>query len=114
MTVEDLQHIQQVQLDAARYCQDCKLIHNNGNECPNCTRGSQESVAQLMHREEQGKWISVKDSLPNTPKLVFVHGGVAYCNDGKWFTITGETWPGRIIQWPVTHWMPLPDPPESA
>lgn len=34
MTIEQLQRIQQVPLDAARFCQDCKLIHNNGNECP--------------------------------------------------------------------------------
>ncbi len=51
MTIDQLQRIQKVALDAARFCQDCRLIHNNGNECPNCTRGSQESVAQLMHKE---------------------------------------------------------------
>jgi len=57
------------------------------------------------------KWISVKDQMPEALDTVIVRGGIGYFYSGKWFTLTGEAWPGKIIQWEVTHWMPLPDPP---
>lgn len=61
-------------------------------------------------------WIACSDALPEDGKTVIVPGGIGvYKSQGAW----GEpTWMSRMpdsvdreIQWPVTHWMPLPDPP---
>ena len=59
------------------------------------------------------EWISVKDEVPRSGQMVIVEGAVAYYRGGVWLTVTGEPWPGRVIQWPVNHWMPLPDPPKE-
>jgi hypothetical protein len=53
-------------------------------------------------------WIDVADRLPTEEFVVIVKGGVAYRSGCEWFTITGETWPGKLIQWPVKWWMPFP------
>jgi hypothetical protein len=57
------------------------------------------------------EWISVEDELPDFGETVIVSGGIAYLTDGVWYSATGEAngeANGRIIQWKVTHWMPLP------
>jgi NTP pyrophosphatase (non-canonical NTP hydrolase) len=60
---------------------------------------------------------------PRNGRLIIVPGGVAFWraggvpgipDEGAWCTITGEAWPGRPIEWPVTVWMPLPDAPTGA
>ncbi len=57
-------------------------------------------------------WISVEDKLPDENTNVIVDGGIAYYRKGLWMTLTGELFPGKPIQWIVTHWMPLPEPPK--
>lgn len=54
-------------------------------------------------------WVSVKDRLPNFEQPVLAYSGeelgigFAYLDgDGKWYGDCGD----------VTHWMPLPAPPE--
>jgi hypothetical protein len=61
------------------------------------------------------EWISVKDDMPRAGVVVIVEGGIAYHSParGCWMTLTAEQYPGKEIQWPVTHWMPLPDPPSD-
>ena len=66
------------------------------------------------------KWISVEDELPESwsgfaSKLVLVHGGVARYDhrQERWITVTEEAYPGRPIEWEVTHWMPLPQSPND-
>lgn len=70
-------------------------------------------------------WISVNDKLPenNYPVLAYAKGTarngdtqcVASCHNGFWF-IQAES--GKLsfpqMQYVVTHWMPLPEPPEEA
>lgn len=56
------------------------------------------------------KWISVKDRLPEekTRVLVFVpHSSIKIDTD----RIVGRIW----VRWygHITHWMPLPEPPEE-
>ena len=62
------------------------------------------------------EWISVKDRLPNIGNFVFGYGlndglilGIRIQEDGSWIT-DNIRWSGGLI----THWMPLPDPPEAA
>lgn len=60
--------------------------------------------------KEQTTWVSVKDRLPDpfTWVLVYSKQGnymnlkVDYVHSGRWFNSMC-----------VTHWMPLPEPPES-
>ena len=69
------------------------------------------------------KWISVKDRLPSDGKAKLVwcperHNIYCACyeeanEEGKWFIFGG--WRGEGLEKiePVTHWMPLPDPPKD-
>lgn len=57
-------------------------------------------------------WVPVGESLPVAGEIVLVNGGIAYISaEGVWYTLTAMGYPGRPIQWPVTHWMQLPEPP---
>jgi hypothetical protein len=58
------------------------------------------------------EWISVKDRLPEIGETVIVHGGIAYRIEDEWISQTGFA-NGRPIMWPVTHWMPMPEPPQE-
>jgi len=110
-------------LDAAftglRFSADRTLAHW-GDRPDWCLHGSE--VEKLIENAPTvGGWISVKDRLPERPPNV----------DGlivrrKWFLAALESgvvlslsyefdedrWQG--VGSPVTHWMPLPEPPEEA
>jgi len=72
-------------------------------------------------------WISVKDRLPSPEEDVlfivepngvpFVRIG-SYGTDGVWRLLCGMWSDYRPftskIAWPVTRWMPLPEPPEEG
>lgn len=74
----------------------------------------------------QGEWISVKDRLPRTGEAVLVVWSgtvqsIAYkrtgrgfgCSDGyEWETACSVDGDEAIPDAEVTHWMPLPAPPE--
>ena len=69
--------------------------------------------------ESVHRWIPVTERLPKHREQVLVQGGIAYWRDpcpewpdGKFYTITAMEWPGRPIQWDVTHWMPFPEEPK--
>ena len=56
-----------------------------------------------------GGWISVEDRLPDKQpcEYLVVNGNnveTAICLDNRWIT------PRRVTK--ITHWMPLPEPPE--
>lgn len=62
------------------------------------------------------RWVSVEDRLPDTHKRALVaadFSGIAdvdvaiYCGDGMW-----ESMSGLYPKFSITHWMPLPEPPE--
>lgn len=64
-------------------------------------------------------WISVEDRLPNELDYVDVLINakrrvvdVDYCgSDGWWYWKPGVGW--KEIKNNITHWMPLPEPPEQ-
>ena len=73
----------------------------------------QKQLKNISIKSEVGKvneWISVKDRLPEekTRVLVFVpHSSIKIDTD----RIVGRIW----VRWNghITHWMPLPEPPEE-
>jgi len=56
-------------------------------------------------------WISVKDHMPERGTLCFVYDGIRICAARY---ITGNEWVHGLMMSIVTHWMPLPEPPEDA
>jgi hypothetical protein len=66
---------------------------------------------------EATQWQPI-ETAPKDGRVILVYGGIAHWyfnNDGgEWRTLTGEQWPGKRINWLVTHWMPLPAKPEET
>ena len=68
--------------------------------------------------DKASEWISVEDRLPGTQKILITDGDVVMRGyrrpDGTWKYGVGahETW-DRLSLRPVTHWMPLPKPPQE-
>lgn len=71
------------------------------------------------------KWISAKDRLPKPGERVIATNGKvsgeAYiqnsvpekcCSAARWQRYYGASWDAGF-EFPVTHWMPLPNPPEN-
>jgi len=64
------------------------------------------------------KWISINDGLPKIYKDVLVCFEVGpYQSSGRKRIVVGslhgDTWgPKAAINYKVTHWMPLPEPPK--
>jgi len=72
----------------------------------------QSAVADWNRRADG--WVSVEERLPRTTSAKLVSGRAgrmsAYCEAEKWFAFC--VGPQRQI-YDVTHWRPLPAPPES-
>lgn len=58
-----------------------------------------------------GGWISVKDHMPERGTLCLVYDGIRICAARY---ITGNEWVHGLMMSIVTHWMPMPEPPEEA
>ena len=74
----------------------------------------------LSHGVTVQEWISVDDRLPDyfTSVLVWCPGNkciyAAYRNARQeWYTFD-DTIAGHVVVNMVTHWMPMPEPPEAA
>ena len=55
-----------------------------------------------------GRWVSVALAVPHDNTNVIIDGGIGYIRQGVWMTVTGKRFPGKPIQWEVTHWQPIP------
>ena len=84
-----------------RYCCDCH-IKQEANRL--CNAG--------YRKQSEGEWISVEERLPEPKKWVLVftrhmnHPVVCFYED-VWYFLGGFFSKGQ-----VTHWMPLPEPPD--
>jgi len=72
------------------------------------------SAMEYAELQSQHQWHRVEDELPPGDTVVLVQGGIAHRYNGQWRSLTSTDWPGRPITWEVTHWMPLPSPPETG
>ena len=97
------------------------------SECPydiydECTENLlDDAFALIRHLEAKvPKWISVEERLPEQNGIYLAHVVHRYCKiDSYWrvcieyFGIEG-TWDSLADIYEVTHWMPLPEPPEVS
>lgn len=66
-----------------------------------------------------GKWIPVTERLPGTEKVLITDGDIVMRgyrrSDGVWKygVDLHEVWENMSLR-PVTHWMPLPEPPKEG
>lgn len=90
-------------------------------QCPTClARAKTERESILTYTDTTPKWISIKDKQPHHGqrvvyyfKEVGVHVGRYYVEqdeDGFHHVFTG---PSGFLTDDVTHWMPLPEPPND-
>lgn len=82
----------------------------------NCLMGDSHSIARTPE-SLRPKWISVEDRLPkNGYERVLVKIKDANNIIGSPDMDTDRYWHGRWVRWGenVTHWMPLPEPPNCG
>lgn len=103
-------------------CPYCGVVDEQGFRSFACYQAEFDLIAYVERLEaKRPKWISVKDRLPEIREdgsvdAVLVTDGflihMAYCADGLWlFCDSGEM--KEPMFYCVTHWMPLPEPPEE-
>ena len=86
-------------------CTDCN--HYNFVRCRACQ--IDDALTYIDDAPTVGEWISVEDRLPDKQPCEYLvvnanNVETAICLDNRWIT------PRRVIK--ITHWMPLPEPPE--
>ena len=99
------------------------------NECPydseigGCFTNLKADALNLLDEAPTiGGWISVKDRLPETRHAVLVYTphykniwAASMHEDGNWCILSPHSGVYLDPDWhgPITHWMPLPEPPKS-
>ena len=105
--------------DSGEYCSECECVE----ECHKLVEDdvARDALALIEHLEtRQPKWISVKERLPVKQFGVIVRTGHNLVTTG-WRSYHvdvkgGELWEvdgAHNYRNDVTHWMPLPEPPEE-
>jgi len=86
------------------HCDDAGMLHREDGDWLLA-----ESVEAIFP-----KWISVDDYFPEDYQSVVIRGGFGFRLHGMWYTYlehNGNSY--SQIQWEVTHWMSLPNFPET-
>lgn len=81
-----------------------------------------EESPQVLVIQEKPRWISCSERLPEIFEHVLIiylgfegekYITIAYMDDEENACDWCSDWNGDVIDAKVTHWMPLPEPPES-
>lgn len=111
-------------------CTKCKALGAIIVDAYEQRDGKKEAVDAWNRRADDG-WINVEDRLPEAGKrvLILMDSGTVFCGEIKlrellpewWYYYDPQSedmdmlsvvcWSGRLN--PVTHWMPLPEPPKE-
>lgn len=95
-------------------------LAKDGEGCGNCLQSEwclYQDIARALYREEyrkQSEWISVDERLPEKEQIVLCCLGLVM----NVYTYKGDRiWEDSYGYWqkdePITHWMPLPEPPKG-
>lgn len=90
---------------------DCSLLKCMPDK--HCTSYRYAQRAVNANYRKQSEWISVEDRLPEKEQIVLCCLGLVM----NVYTYKGDnTWEDSYGYWqkdePITHWMPLPEPPK--
>lgn len=110
--------------DKTVQCEHSPEVNCDGTKCAFCERVEiadrliANGVTFATDTNVGSKWISVEDRLPGTQKVLITDGDIVMRGyrrpDGVWKYGAEEhmKWERLSIR-PVTHWMPLPEPPKA-
>jgi hypothetical protein len=92
----------------------CPICDQKPMNC-DCTEAERRMYSEIEELQEQvPRWIAVSERLPepNEPVLIYTEmlgrHVASVDEEGEWFCDYGGEW----LFPDVTHWMPLPEPPE--
>lgn len=99
-------------------CTPCPFKDN----CKGTSNAAMAAAIKLLKAQEAQGWISVKDRLPEVRHAVLGYTpfykniwAVTMHEDGCWyFWYPGTSEYDQDWYGPITHWMPLPEPPKEG
>jgi hypothetical protein len=99
-------------LTADTYAGDCSLSVNN-----EAADAIEALSAELDRLKEANRWIPVTEKLPDEQQDVLIW--FDRCGGDKdigWYSTKRKAWFVRswLLNYNVTHWMPLPEPPKET
>jgi len=117
---ELVKRLRKCALDMAEDCVGCPYRGGYKETC--CMNGLILKAADAIEELSKPRWISVAERFP---EHAFGEGDsvltlsclgtmrVLYFDGGNWCYPTGEA-VNTARKFPITHWMPLPEPPKEA
>ncbi len=93
---------------------DAELIVALVNNAAALLAAARLGLAAQAAKPDGTGWVACSERMPEEYVIVLVVGGLAAWQGGtRWDSMMPHC-TGRTIQWPVTHWMPLPTSPNEA